>query len=88
MRSSRSFVLLAVTVLAGIQEANLDFEHLPYWDVVIVGAGPAGLAAGLTTAHREITSPYWLNEKRLRDSKITLIGEKITQAARARKPSR
>jgi len=33
-------------------EADLDFEHLPYWDVVIVGAGPAGLAAGLTTAHR------------------------------------
>jgi ferredoxin/flavodoxin---NADP+ reductase len=31
-------------------ESNLDFEHLTYWDVVIVGAGPAGLAAGLTTA--------------------------------------
>lgn len=39
-------------------------------------------------AFKEITSPYWLNEKRLRDNKIALIGEKIAQAARARKPSR
>ena len=39
-----------------ILEATLDFEHLPYWDVVIVGAGPAGLAAGLTTAHRALTT--------------------------------
>src|SRR5262245_13416331 len=37
-------------------EPNLDFTHLPYWDVVIVGAGPAGLAAGLTTAHRALTT--------------------------------
>src|SRR6187551_2550033 len=37
-------------------EANLDFDKLPYWDVVIVGAGPAGLAAGLTTAHRALTT--------------------------------
>src|SRR6187397_3191459 len=37
-------------------EPGLDFEHLPYWDVVIVGAGPAGLAAGLTTAHRALTT--------------------------------
>src|SRR5436190_8942918 len=37
-------------------EANLDFEHLRYWDVVIIGAGPAGLAAGLTTAHRALTT--------------------------------
>ena len=36
-------------------------------------------------AFKEITSLYWLNEKRLRDSKIALIGEKIAQAARARK---
>jgi len=35
-------------------------------------------------AFKEITSPYWLNEKRLRDQKITMIGEKITQAARVR----
>ena len=32
-------------------------------------------------AFKEITSPYWLNEKRLRDHKITMIGEKITRAA-------
>ena len=37
-------------------EADLDFEHLSYWDVVIIGAGPAGLAAGLTTAHRALTT--------------------------------
>ncbi len=37
-------------------EANLDFENLPYWDVVIIGAGPAGLAASLTTAHRALTT--------------------------------
>jgi len=37
-------------------EATLDFDHLPYWDVVIVGAGPAGLAASLTTAHRALTT--------------------------------
>jgi thioredoxin reductase len=37
-------------------ESDLDFEHLPYWDVVIIGAGPAGLAASLTTAHRALTT--------------------------------
>jgi len=37
-------------------EADLDFENLPYWDVVIIGAGPAGLAASLTTAHRALTT--------------------------------
>jgi len=31
---------------------EIDFEALQYWDVVVIGAGPAGLAAGLTTAHR------------------------------------
>lgn len=36
--------------------AGLDFKRLPYWDVVIVGAGPAGLAASLTTAHRALTT--------------------------------
>jgi len=35
---------------------ELDFDRLEYWDVVIVGAGPAGLAAGLTTAHRGLTT--------------------------------
>lgn len=37
-------------------QADLDFEQLPYWDVVIIGAGPAGLAASLTTAHRALTT--------------------------------
>ena len=37
-------------------EADLDFASLPYWDVVIIGAGPAGLAASLTTAHRALTT--------------------------------
>jgi thioredoxin reductase len=41
-----------VTALA----ENLDFGSLPYWDVVIIGAGPAGLAASLTTAHRGLTT--------------------------------
>src|SRR5262245_25012699 len=36
--------------------AGVDFDHVPYWDVVIVGAGPAGLAASLTTAHRALTT--------------------------------
>ena len=35
---------------------DLDFESLAYWDVVIIGAGPAGLAASLTTAHRGLTT--------------------------------
>ena len=33
-------------------DPQTDFEALKYWDVVIIGAGPAGLAASLTTAHR------------------------------------
>jgi len=36
--------------------ADVDFGHLPFWDVVIIGAGPAGMAAGLTTAHRALTT--------------------------------
>jgi thioredoxin reductase len=35
-------------------------------------------------AFKEITSPYWLNEKRLRDQKIAMIGDKISQAARGK----
>ena len=37
-------------------DANFDFGGLDYWDVVIIGAGPAGLAASLTTAHRGLTT--------------------------------
>ena len=33
-------------------DQDIDFGNLTCWDVVIIGAGPAGLAAGLTTAHR------------------------------------
>ena len=35
---------------------DLSFDSLPFWDVVIIGAGPAGLAASLTTAHRALTT--------------------------------
>lgn len=37
-------------------DPETDFDTLPYWDVVIIGAGPAGLAASLTTAHRGLTT--------------------------------
>lgn len=37
-------------------DSEMDFENLPYWDVVIIGAGPAGLSASLTTAHRGLTT--------------------------------
>lgn len=37
-------------------DSNTDFDNLPYWDVVIIGAGPGGLAASLTTAHRGLTT--------------------------------
>jgi ferredoxin/flavodoxin---NADP+ reductase len=51
---------------------------------LITVAWAEGIQAAIH-AFKEITSPYWLNEKRLRDNKIALIGDKITQAARARK---
>jgi len=35
---------------------GIDLENLPDWDVVIIGAGPAGLTASLTTAHRGLTT--------------------------------
>ena len=37
-------------------EGDIDFDSLDYWDVVIIGAGPSGLAASLTTAHRGLTT--------------------------------
>ena len=37
-------------------DPSTDFDNLRYWDVCIIGAGPAGLAAGLTTAHRGLTT--------------------------------
>lgn len=37
-------------------DPETDFNKLAYWDVVIIGAGPAGLAASLTTAHRGLTT--------------------------------
>src|SRR4051812_28716616 len=37
-------------------DETIDFSQLAYWDVVIIGAGPAGLAASLTTAHRALTT--------------------------------
>ena len=51
---------------------------------LITVAWAEGIQAAIY-AFKEITSPYWLNEKRLRDHKITMIGEKITQAASRRK---
>lgn len=47
---------------------------------LITVAWAEGIQAAIY-AFKEITSPYWLNEKRIRDQKITLIGEKITEAA-------
>jgi thioredoxin reductase len=47
---------------------------------LITVAWAEGIQAAIH-AFQEITSPYWLNEKRLRDHKITLIGEKIVEAA-------
>lgn len=37
-------------------DPSMDFDNLDHWDVVIIGAGPAGLAASLTTAHRGLTT--------------------------------
>ena len=50
---------------------------------LITVAWAEGIQAAIY-AFKEITSPYWLNEKRLRDQKIAMIGEKITEAARFR----
>jgi thioredoxin reductase len=47
---------------------------------LITVAWAEGIQAAIY-AFKEITSPYWLNEKRLRDHKIAMIGEKMSQAA-------
>ena len=49
---------------------------------LITVAWAEGIQAAIY-AFKEITSPYWLNEKRLKDYKIALIGEKISSAARS-----
>ena len=47
---------------------------------LITVAWAEGIQAAIY-AFKEITSPYWLNERRLKDQRITLIGEKIASAA-------
>ncbi|HSG69350.1 MAG TPA: hypothetical protein VLA12_02990, partial [Planctomycetaceae bacterium] len=47
---------------------------------LIAVAWAEGIQAAIY-AFKEITSPYWLNEKRLRDHKIAMIGEKMSEAA-------
>ena len=47
---------------------------------LIAVAWAEGIQAAIH-AFKEITSPYWLNERRLKDHKIALIGEKIARAA-------
>ena len=53
---------------------------------LIVVAWAEGIQAAIF-AFKEITSPFWLNEKRLRDLKINLIGDKLAEAARAGRSS-
>jgi len=47
---------------------------------LITVAWAEGIQAAIY-AFKEISSPYWLNERRLKDQKMTLIGEKIIAAA-------
>ena len=47
---------------------------------LIAVAWAEGIQAAIY-AFQEITSPYWLNEKRLHDHKIALIGKKLSHAA-------
>ena len=47
---------------------------------LIAVAWAEGIQAAIH-AFREITSPYWLNEKRLHDNKLTLIAERLREAA-------
>ena len=56
-------------------------------DIKLIAVAWADGIQAAIYAFKEITSPYWLNEKRLRDHKIALIGEKIAQAASKRSGS-
>lgn len=49
---------------------------------LITVAWAEGIQAAIY-AFKEISSPYWLNERRLKDRKMTLIGEKFIAAAEA-----
>jgi thioredoxin reductase len=76
-----------VIVQIGFLSAKETFERQEVKlneDGSIAVAWAEGVQAAIH-AFKEITSPYWLNEKRLRDNKIALICEKIAQAARSRK---
>ena len=50
-------------------------------DIKLIAVAWADGIQAAIYAFKEITSPYWLNEKRLQDHKIALIGEKIAEAA-------
>jgi len=50
-------------------------------DIKLVAVAWAEGIQAAIHAFKEITSPYWLNEKRLKDHKSALIGEKIARAA-------
>ena len=50
-------------------------------DIKLIAVAWADGIQAAIYAFKEITSPYWLNERRLQDHKIALIGEKIAQAA-------
>ena len=51
---------------------------------LIAVAWAEGIQAAIH-AFKEITSPYWLNEKRLHDNKNCLMADKITEAARTKR---
>ena len=53
---------------------------------LIVVAWAEGIQAAIH-AFREITSPYWLNEQRLNDNKLTLIADRLSEAAAQRRSS-
>jgi len=47
---------------------------------LITVARAEGIQAAIY-AFKEITSPYCLNERRMRDYKLVMIGEEMTEAA-------